>query len=86
MTVERVIGIEPTTTTLATLCSTTELHPLGFCRRTPLHNGSPRHGSIEKPAESRPGSRRRASSSCDNPLTLQNGAYFPVLRRYAASQ
>lgn len=48
MTVERVIGIEPTTTTLATLCSTTELHPLGFCRSTPLHNGRPGHGSIEK--------------------------------------
>jgi hypothetical protein len=25
---ERVMGIEPTTTTLATWCSTTELHPL----------------------------------------------------------
>jgi hypothetical protein len=27
MFLERVMGIEPTTTTLATLCSTTELHP-----------------------------------------------------------
>jgi len=29
---ERVMGIEPTTTTLATWYSTTELHPLGFHR------------------------------------------------------
>ena len=46
---ERVMGIEPTTTALATQCSTTELHPLSVLCRSwcPSRAASTRRGNLE---------------------------------------
>ena len=65
---ERVMGFEPTTTTLATLCSTPELHPLQWVRGHEIpREGAPGQGldaeRSSRNASGRPRSTRRATLS-----------------------